>query len=203
MRTTLQVEREGTYVHWKDILHHPSTSSNSAPSASVNTVNSRTATSDKSTQPQPSSYLFDDLCLRRLHARLGKLHERERQDWEEQVSISRANGPHKKRYLVLEGNRLRIYGSKRVKEKKGGGEVKYERRVGRGVARVGVGAAEGEGKKEWEVIGGVEHDGSGKEKGDGSWHVRSESEESKKRWVKLLQARCMTDEMRKQWEAVV
>ena len=203
MRTTLQLEREGTYVHWKDILHHPSTSSNSKPSASANnTVDSRTS-SDKSNPPPPSSYLFDDLCLRRLHARLSKLHDRERQDFEEAVNVSRANGPHKKRYLVLEGNRLRIYGSKRVKEKKGGGEVKYERRVGRGVARVGVGAAEGEGKKEWELIGGVECDGSGKEKGDGSWHVRSESEESKKRWVKLLQARCMTDEMRKQWEAVV
>ena len=203
MRTTLQQEREGTHVHWKDILHHPSTSSNSAPSASGTTISSRTATSDKLAQPPPSSYLFDDLCLRRLHARLSKLHEREKQDYEEAVTLSRANGPHKKRYLVLEGNRLRIYGSKRVKEKKGGGEVKYERRVGRGVARVGVGAAEGEGKREWELIGGVEQDGSGKEKGDGSWHVRSESEESKKRWVKLLQARCMTDEMRKQWEAVV
>ena len=203
MRGTLQAEREGTYVDWKDILHHPSTSANSAPPAAANTNNSRPAASDKSAQPPPSSYLFDDLCLRRLHARLGKLHERERQDYEEAVSLSRANGPHKKRYLVLEGNRMRIYGSKRVKEKKGGGEVKYERRVGRGVARVGVGAAEGEGKKEWELIGGVEQDGSGKEKGDGSWHVRSESEESKKRWVKLLQARCMTDEMRRQWEAVV
>ena len=205
MRTTLQLEREGAYVHWKDILHHPSTSSNSAPSAaSTSTINSRTATTDRSNQPPPhSSYLFDDLCLRRLHARLSKLNERERQEYSEAVTVSRASGPHKKRYLVLEGNRLRIYGSKRVKEKKGGGEVKYERRVGRGVARVGVGAAEGEGKKEWELIGGVEYDGGGKEKGDGSWHVRSESEETKKRWVKLLQARCMTDEMRKQWEAVV
>ena len=203
MRLTLQTEREGTYVHWKDILHHPSTSANSAPSAtSVNTI-SRTAASSQAPASSLSSYLFDDLCLRRLHGRLTKLHDRERLDFHEAVVISRANGPHKKRFLVLEGSRLRIYGSRRLWEKKGGGEVKYERRVGRGVARVGVGAAEGEGKKEWELIGGVEYDGSGNQKGDGSWHVRSESEESKKRWVKLLQARCMTDEMRKQWEAVV
>ena len=214
LRRALYAGCDSNQVHWKELLHHTSTSSSAPPPTSQPPTSSPSSSPDPSSPTSPasatpssassSSYLFDDLCLRKLHAKRLKAAERERCDFEESVLIARAGGPHKRRFLVLRAERLSIYGSKRIKEKKGGGEVKYERRVDRwSGARVAVGGVEGDGGKVgWEVIGGVEVDGAGKEKGEGSWHVKSESEDSKKRWVKLLQARCMTDEMRRTWEAV-
>ena len=230
-RRSLRQRLRADPVHWRDILtHQPSTSAASQPLQQPAPPTNRSASAS---MPSPlsyvtsssggggvmsasasshslsasSQYLFDELCLLKLQAKRVKLAALESVNMEEAVTLCRGGqSAHKKRFLVLSGDRLLVYGSKRLKEKKGGGELKYERRVGRrSGARVCVGSSpEAEGKLSWEVVGGMEWDGSGKERGtaDG-WHVKSETEESRKRWVQLLQARCMTDEMRRLWDAVV
>jgi len=175
-----------------------------------------------SNPPFPFLYLFDDYCFYKLSCKWEKWLIRQHQDHSGYLLIARGSGPFKKRFVVLQHQKLFLYKSKKISEEKKE-KFKYCRVLERGAALVKqtgninstneATTTTEKNKFSFQLIpvssppAVANHKSLSSQSRDPNrleiWHFRADSDEGCRIWVKLLQSRLISEEMRLQWEQLL